>query len=147
MALNDRQKKFCEEYAILSGDATCKNPTTQAALNSGYSQKTAYAMGSENLKKPEIQLYMSDFKDKLRKRAEIAANGRKITPEYILNGIAAIAEKEDTKDSDRLRAYELLGKSVALFTDKTEIKGDIDSTITIKFDKASSVNGEDDITG
>lgn len=131
MALNNRQKKFCEEYVILTEDTTCKNPITQAALKAGYSQKTAQSVGSENIRKPELQVYIADFKEKLKKRAEIAANGRKITPEYILNGIASIAEKEDTRDTDRLRAYELLGKSVALFVDRQEVNANVNGSLVM----------------
>lgn len=48
MALGVRQKRFCEEYLVdFNG--------TQAAIRSGYSVKTAYAIASENLRKPEIK--------------------------------------------------------------------------------------------
>ena len=52
MGLSLKQKRFCEEYAI-SGNAT------DAAKKAGYSEKTAYSIGTENLKKPEIQNYLS----------------------------------------------------------------------------------------
>lgn len=47
MSLSNKQKKFVEEY-LKDYNAT------QAAIRSGYSEKTAYSIGSENLKKPEI---------------------------------------------------------------------------------------------
>jgi len=47
--LNPRQRKFVVEYLSNSGHVT------NAALAAGYSKKTAYSMGSENLKKPEIR--------------------------------------------------------------------------------------------
>ena len=47
MAFTDKQKAFINEYL------QCWN-ATQAALNAGYSEKTAYSIGHENLKKPEI---------------------------------------------------------------------------------------------
>ena len=46
--MTEKQKLFCEEYLI---DLNA----TQAALRAGYSEKTAYSIGNENLKKPEIQ--------------------------------------------------------------------------------------------
>src|ERR1700741_4844032 len=49
--LTDKQKQFCEEYLI------DKN-ATQAAIRSGYSPKTAYSIGAENLKKPQIREYI-----------------------------------------------------------------------------------------
>ena len=47
MGLTKKQEKFVQEY-LRDFNAT------QAALRSGYSQKTAYSIGSENLRKPEI---------------------------------------------------------------------------------------------
>ena len=49
--MTEKQKLFCEEYLI---DLNA----TQAALRAGYSKKTAYSIGNENLKKPEIQEYI-----------------------------------------------------------------------------------------
>ncbi|OGT62426.1 MAG: hypothetical protein A3E85_04175 [Gammaproteobacteria bacterium RIFCSPHIGHO2_12_FULL_45_12] len=46
--LNQRQLRFIDEY-LLDLNAT------QAAIRSGYSKKTAYSIGQENLKKPEIK--------------------------------------------------------------------------------------------
>lgn len=54
MSLNERQKAFCEYYA------SCLN-ATEAAIKAGYKQKTAYSIGSENLKKPEIQKYLHEL--------------------------------------------------------------------------------------
>ena len=48
MALTQRQENFIEKYL------TCFNKT-QAAIEAGYSPRTAYSIGWENLKKPEIQ--------------------------------------------------------------------------------------------
>ena len=46
-----KQKKFCDEY-IKSGNAK------DAAIKAGYSYKTAYSIGNENLKKPELKSYI-----------------------------------------------------------------------------------------
>ena len=48
MPLNEKQKRFVLEYLI---DLNA----TQAAIRAGYSKKTAYSMGQQNLKKLEIQ--------------------------------------------------------------------------------------------
>lgn len=45
--LTPKQQRFVEEYLI---DLNA----TQAAIRAGYSPETAYSIGSENLKKPEI---------------------------------------------------------------------------------------------
>lgn len=47
MALSGKQIAFVNEYLV-----DCN--ATQAAIRAGYSEKTAYAIGWENLRKPEI---------------------------------------------------------------------------------------------
>lgn len=57
MKLTEKQKKFADYY-IESGNAT------QAAIKAGYSKKTAYKIGAENLRKPQIKKYIdSKLKD------------------------------------------------------------------------------------
>ena len=51
MALNQKQLTFCEEYIKT-------NNATKAAIAAGYSEKTAYVIGAENLRKPNISAYM-----------------------------------------------------------------------------------------
>lgn len=52
--LNPRQERFCREYII-------DYNATKAAIRAGYSEKTAYSMGSENLKKPEILSFVREL--------------------------------------------------------------------------------------
>lgn len=49
--MTEKQKRFCDEYL------TDLN-ATQAAVRAGYSKKTAYSIGEENLRKPEIKEYI-----------------------------------------------------------------------------------------
>lgn len=58
MSLTLKQKRFCEEYLI---DLNA----TQAAIRAGYSKKTAYAIGWENLKKPYIRKYIDNRLEEL----------------------------------------------------------------------------------
>lgn len=51
--LTVKQQKFCDEY-IKSGNAT------EAALKAGYRSRTAYSIGNENLKKPELKKYIEE---------------------------------------------------------------------------------------
>ena len=51
--LTPKQKRFCQEYLI---DLNA----TQAAVRAGYSEKTAYSVGNENLRKPEIKKYIDE---------------------------------------------------------------------------------------
>lgn len=59
MKLNERQKAFCEYYAASFN-------ATESAKKAGYSQKTAYSIGQENLKKPEIQKYLAELTEKMK---------------------------------------------------------------------------------
>jgi len=47
LALTNKQKRFIAEYLVDFN-------ATQAAIRAGYSEKSAYSIGSENLRKPEI---------------------------------------------------------------------------------------------
>lgn len=53
MKLTPKQKAFADEYLI------CGN-ATEAAKKAGYKEKAAYAMGAENLKKPQISAYIAE---------------------------------------------------------------------------------------
>jgi phage terminase small subunit len=57
---------------------------TQAAIRAGYSRKTAFVIGYENLKKPHIKAPIQ------KKIAELTRNAG-ITAERILNELAAVA--------------------------------------------------------
>ena len=59
IAVTDKQKRFCDEYLI---DLNA----TQAAIRAGYSKKTAYSIGVENLKKPEIKSYIDEQLKKMQ---------------------------------------------------------------------------------
>lgn len=48
----------------------------------------------------------------------------------MLEGIRAIADNPNARYADRLRAYELLGKHLKLFTDRAEV--DTQITVTIE---------------
>ncbi|SDG47854.1 terminase small subunit [Desulfosporosinus hippei] len=65
--LTAKQKKFITEYLI---DLNA----TQAAIRAGYSPKTSYSIGQENLKKPEIQNAIQKAKEKRAERTEITAD-------------------------------------------------------------------------
>ena len=51
MAMTEKMQRFCDEYLI---DLNA----TQAAIRAGYSEKTARAIGAENLTKPDIKEYI-----------------------------------------------------------------------------------------
>lgn len=65
VSLTPKQRKFCEEY-IFDFNAS------RAAREAGYSEDTAGSIGHENLKKPEIQAYISELQADLEKTAGIS---------------------------------------------------------------------------
>lgn len=79
MALNPKQKKFCEEYLV---DLNA----TQAAIRAGYSKKTAGSIGDENLKKPEISKLLTELMAKRSERVQVDAD-------YVMAGFKEIAER------------------------------------------------------
>jgi len=63
--LNAKQQRFVEEYCIDFN-------ATAAAKRSGYSEKTAYSIGSENLRKPELKKAIADRVESLTMTADEA---------------------------------------------------------------------------
>ena len=102
--LTDKQKKFADKYIETLN-------ATQSAIHAGYSKKTARHIGAENLHKPNIASYIEE-QLRMVNKAVVASQ------EEVLAGITSIA-RNSKQDKDRLKAYELLGKRYALFTDKT----------------------------
>ena len=68
-----KQQKFVNEYLI-------DNNASRAALAAGYSKKTAYAIGNENLKKPEIMVEIEKAIARQAERTEVTAD--RVIKEY-----------------------------------------------------------------
>lgn len=64
--LTAKQEKFCYEYVLHLN-------ASKAALNAGYSPKTAPFIGAENLKKPQIAERIKYMQDNLAETARISA--------------------------------------------------------------------------
>jgi len=129
--MTEKQKRFCDFY-IETGNAT------QAAIKAGYSEKTAAAIGAENLIKPNLKSYIDERLAELK-------NERTADAQEVLEYLTAVMRGEykeatligigegaqavvdiDVGAKDRLKAAELLGKRHALFTDKVDLQtGDI----------------------
>lgn len=126
--MNARQKRFCDEYLI-----DCN--ATQAAIRAGYSPKTAYAIGEENLRKPELRQYINSELERLH--SERTANA-----EEVMEYLTAVMRGEHTEQTligigdgvqrigaiavgakDRLKAAELIGKRYGLFKEGLEVSG------------------------
>jgi len=120
MKLTPKQELFITEYLIDSN-------ATAAAIRAGYSKRSANNIGPDNLLKPIIRV---EIDKRLKERA--LSNG--ITAEYVLQGIKAIADRQGIRENDTLKAYELLGKHLKLFTEKQEIEHSGETTLNNKID-------------
>ncbi len=134
--MTKKQKRFVDEYLI---DLNA----TQAAVRAGYSPNTAYSIGAENLKKPEIQNAIDERLEQLKSEKTADAQevieyltsvmrgeseGEELINEFVGDGCSKPTKvKKAPSEKDRLRAAELLGKRYGIFTEKTELKADVTS--------------------
>lgn len=124
--LTPKQTMFIKEYLV---DLNA----TQAAIRAGYSVRTAKAIGQENLTKPDVQSALQKEMDKrsekveltaddvLRDIKEIKARCMQAVPVLDRNGNPTGEYKFDATNA--LKACELEGKHLKLFTDKHEVTG------------------------
>lgn len=113
--MNKKQMAFAVEYVK-------DRNATQAAIRAGYSERSAYSQAHELLKKPEIQEAIKELEDAAAARAAI-------TVDKIVERLNKIAEDPHAKDADRIRADELLGKYLGMFTDKVQVNGQLDTGV------------------
>ena len=119
--LTPKQAAFVREYLI---DLNA----TQAAIRAGYSSNRADAMGHENLRKPVIAAAVQAAMDARSLKVELTAAD-------VLRDINAVKADAMRKTYDKdgnevmanhtaaLKALELQGKHLKMFTDKVETSG------------------------
>ena len=108
--LTPKQITFCKEYLANGHNAT------KAARAAGYSAKTAYSIGAENLTKPEIKAYLDAC------GAENAAKFDYSLTEHIQDlDVAAELARKAGDYRTVLRAKELKGKVCGHYTEKHEV--------------------------
>lgn len=133
--VTDKQKRFCDEYLI-----DCN--ATQAAIRAGYSPKTAYSIGEENLKKPELKTYIDERLEQLH--SEKIADAQEVL-EYLtsvmrgehteqvlrLDGDGVqVVDSVQTPTRDKLKAAELIGKRYGMFKDAVDLGGAVPVVIS-----------------
>ena len=136
--LTAKQQRFVDEYLV---DLNA----TQAAIRAGYSERTAYRTGADNLKKPQIKSFIEE-RMKAKEDSLIAKQ------DEVLKFLTSILRGEETEETlrgvgegaqtitdievgakDRIKAAELLGKRYAMWTDKKEIDGDLGLNLVIDY--------------
>jgi phage terminase small subunit len=124
--MTPKQQRFCDEYLI---DLNA----TQAAIRAGYSKKTAYSIGIENLRKPEIKSYIDARM--AEKESELIADQDEVLKYLtaVLRGEskAFVLARDDIgaeqviqkppDEKERLKAAELLGKRYSLFKESVKL--------------------------
>ncbi|MTP79935.1 terminase small subunit, partial [Turicibacter sanguinis] len=108
MKLTPKQQAFADYY-IQTGNAT------EAAIQAGYSEKTAKQTGYENLTKPYIQQYIEE------KQKELESN-RMADMTEVREFWTEAMRNPDNAMKDRLKASEMIARTSGAFLDKVEMK-------------------------
>lgn len=128
--MTEKQRRFADEYLI-----DCN--ATQAAIRAGYSPKTANEQGNRLLANVSIKAYIDEQLAGLHHRNIADAK-------EVLEYLTSVVRGESTEDvpilcgdgyqklipkevgtKDRLKAAELLGKHLGMFTDQLRVSGDM----------------------
>jgi len=88
LKLTVKQDKFVKAYLLNGGNAT------QAAIKAGYSSKTAYSIGQENLTKPVIKKALAKYQQKSDQDFALSKSEK-------LNYLELIMKAAMLKDSDK----------------------------------------------
>lgn len=101
--MTEKQQKFADYY-LESGNAT------DSAKKAGYSEKTAYSIGEENLKKPEISAYIASQLEEMAKQR--VADATEVLEFYtsVMRGQVKDQFGLDASLTDRLKAGDALMK-------------------------------------
>lgn len=106
MSLTAKHELFCQEYLI-----DCN--ATKAAIRVGYSPDNAASHGSDLLMR-------SDVKERVEFLMEQRCQRTEITQDMVVRGLHAIATGAE-KDSDKVNAWELLGKHIHMFKEELNV--------------------------
>lgn len=108
--MTPKQQRFVQEYLV---DLNA----TQAAIRAGYSEPSAYAIGVENLRKPQIQALIKEAQQERAVRSGL-------TQDYVLARLQVEAEFSDKGSSPgaRVKALELIGKHLGMFIERHAVE-------------------------
>ena len=133
MNLTPKQKAFADYY-IECGNAT------EAAKKAGYSNKTAYSIGGENLKKPEVSAYIAE------RLTEIESQ-RIATIDEVMKFYTSVMRGEekdqfglDASLTDRLKAGQELVKRLSLCNNDKQNEQEDDPLTASLMEEAERLN-------
>jgi len=161
ISMTPKQQRFVEEYLV---DLNA----TQAAVRAGYSEKTARSQGQRLLTNVDIALAIEAGQAERSERTEV-------TQDYVLNSIVETIERckqaepvkyqngdlvyVATPDGEMAPAYkfnatavlkgsELLGRHLAMFTDKLVTKNAVEDMTDEEIDaRLAELEREDELSG
>lgn len=122
--LTEKQRKFCDYY-IETGNAT------ESAKRAGYSERTARAIGCENLMKPNIARYIEKMNTRLA--SERIADMTEVK-EYWTATMRNV--EEETKE--RTKVSELIARTNGAFIDRVEASIPTEDKLESYFEKLGS---------
>lgn len=118
--LNEQRKLFVDEYIRLR----CKNGK-QAAINAGYSPKSAQSQASQILNDPNVQEYLKQRKDEI---------SQELKQEFIFDALEArsvmynILKNPESADRDRIAvAKDFLDRAGFKPTDEINVNGSLNN--------------------
>ena len=116
--LKKRYELFCQEYVVDYNG-------TQAAIRAGYKEKSARQQASRLLASEEVLTRISELqKDQLDRLA--------LSQDYVVLQLLETGEMEETgtyqfDSKGALRALELIGKHLGMFSDKVHVSGSLNT--------------------
>lgn len=129
--LTAKQAAFVREYLV-------DYNATQAAIRSGYSEKTATVIGAENLTKPDIQKAIAEAQSKrelnaLRRAEDVLKDLAEVRAVAMKKRYNEAGDEEMANPNVALKALELEGKHLAMWTEKTQLSGEVNQNIKVTF--------------
>jgi phage terminase small subunit len=121
--LTEKERTFAKEYLVTLNGA-------DAVRKAGYQSKRPDAMAYDLLRKPEVAA-------EIEKGVADRAKSLKLSAEQIVQDIQRLGRRAEELDkiSEALKAQELLGRHLSMFTDRIETPGAPDA-ITINYHRA-----------
>lgn len=107
--LSPKMEAFIDEFMI-------SRNASDAILKAGYKTTNQNKIGAELLNHPLVRAEIDRRTEERREKSELHAD-------YLINKLVNVIDNMEEKTSDRLKAIELAGKTLALWRERQEITG------------------------